>query len=112
PYFSKVFNVINQMLFSIKAESVAERAITRLKEGKKPVIAFASTMGSFIEQMENDKGLPVSDGDTINTDFTEVLKRGLDGILRYSEKDVDGNPIHKKFELSELPQEAQAEYHR
>jgi hypothetical protein len=112
PYFSKVFQVINQMLFSLKADAVAERTIQRLKEGKKPVIAFASTMGSFIESMESDEGLPVSDGDTINADFSEVLKRGLDGILRYTEKDVDGNSIHKRFELSELPLEAQAEYHR
>lgn len=112
PYFSKVFQVINQMLFSLKANAVAERTIQRLKEGKKPVIAFASTMGSFIESMENEQGLPVSDGDSINADFTEVLKRGLDGILRYTEKDVDGNPVHKKFELAELPVEAQAEYHR
>lgn len=112
PYFSKVFQVINQMLFSLKAEAVAEQAIARLKEGKKPVIAFASTMGSFIESMENDQGLPVADGDTINTDFSEVLKRGLDGILRYTEKDVDGNPIYKNFEISELSPEAQAEYHR
>ncbi|MBC7413249.1 MAG: hypothetical protein H7331_12440 [Bacteroidia bacterium] len=72
PYFSKVFNVINQMLFSIKAEAVAERTIQRLKEGKKPVIAFASTIGSFIEQMENEHGMPVKDGDTINADFSEV----------------------------------------
>jgi hypothetical protein len=112
PYFSKVFQVINQMLFSLKAESVAERAIMRLQEGKKPVIAFASTMGSFIETIENERGLPVSDGDTINADFTEVLKRGLDGILRYTEKDVDGNPIYKKFEVSELPPDAQVEYNR
>ncbi|MFI5195699.1 MAG: strawberry notch C-terminal domain-containing protein, partial [Chitinophagales bacterium] len=112
PYFSKVFQVINQMLFSLKAESVAERAIMRLQEGKKPVIAFASTMGSFIETIENTQGLPVSDGDTINADFTEVLKRGLDGILRYTEKDVDGNSIYKKIEVSELPPEAQAEYNR
>jgi hypothetical protein len=112
PYFSKVFQVINQMLFSLKADAVADRAIHRLKEGKKPVIAFASTMGSFIEGMENEHGMLVGDGDTINADFTEVLKRGLDGILRYSEKDVDGNSIPKKFELSELLQEAQAEYHR
>lgn len=76
------------------------------------MIAFASTMGSFIESMENEQGVPVGDGDTINADFSEVLKRGLDGILRYSEKDVDGNAIHKKFELSELPPEAQTEYHR
>ena len=112
PYFSKVFQVIHQMLFSLKAESVAERAIHRLREGKKPIIAFASTMGSFIESMENDKGLPVADGDTINADFSEVLKRGLDGILRYTEKDMDGNPVFKNFEISELPVEAQTEYHR
>ncbi len=112
PYFSKVFNVINQMLFSIKAESVAERAIERLKEGKKPVIAFASTMGSFIEQMENVKGLPVGDGDVINADFTEILKRGLEGILRYTEIEPDGNRLYKKFEIAELSAEAQAEYFR
>jgi predicted RNA methylase len=112
PYFSKVFNVINQMLFSIKAEAVAERAITRLKEGKKPVIAFASTMGSFIEQMESDTGLAVTDGDTINADFSVVLQKGLDGILRYTETDTDGQKIFKKFEISEFPLEAQAEYHR
>ncbi len=112
PYFSKVFQVINQMLFSLKAESVSERAIQRLKEGKKPIIAFASTMGSFIETMENDQGMRVADGDTINADFTEVLKRGLDGILRYTEKDTDGNSIFRKFQVSELPVEAQTEYHR
>jgi DNA-cytosine methyltransferase len=112
PYFSKVFQVINQMLFSLKAEAVADQAIQRLKEGKKPVIAFASTMGSFIEQMENERGVMVSDGDTINADFTEVLRRGLDGILRYSERDVDGNLVHRKFEVSELPMEAQIEYNR
>ncbi len=112
PYFSKVFQVINQMLFSLKAEAVAERAIERLKQGSKPVIAFASTMGSFIETMENEHGLPVSDGDTINADFAEVLKRGLNGILRYTVKDVDGSSVFKKFELSEFSSDTQAEYHR
>lgn len=112
PYFSKVFNVIHQMLFSIKAEAVAERAIARLKEGKKPVIAFASTMGSFIESMENDAGMPVSDGDAINADFSVVLLRGLEGILRYTETDVDGNKTFRKFDITTLSQEAQAEYMR
>jgi hypothetical protein len=111
PYFSKVFNVINQMLFSIKAEAVVDRAIERLKEGKKPVIAFASTMGSFIEQMENEAGLPVSDGDVINADFSEVLKRGLEGVMRYTVKDIDGRPTFKMFDVNELSPEAQASYH-
>jgi hypothetical protein len=112
PYFSKVFQVINQMLFSLKAEAVADQAIKRLKEGKKPVIAFASTMGSFIESMENEQGSSVGDGDTINADFSEVLRRGLEGVLRYTEKDVDGNAIYKKFEISDFSPDAQTEYHR
>ena len=111
PYFSKVFQVINQMLFSLKAASVAERAIMRLKEGKKPVIAFASTMGSFIETLENEAGMPVGDGDTINADFSEVLTRGLEGVLRYTEKDVTGKPIYRKFALNDLSPDAATAYH-
>ncbi len=110
PYFSKVFNVINQMLFSIKAESVAERAIARLKEGKKPVIAFASTMGSFIEEMEDERGMPVSNGSVIDLDFARVLQKGLDGVLRYTITNADGSKDFRTFDLSELNPEAQAEY--
>lgn len=112
PYFSKVFQVINQMLFAIKADAVADQAIKRLKEGKKPVIAFSSTMGSFIEQMENDKGLPVADGDVINIDFSEVLMKGLDGVLRYTETQADGSKEFKKFDLTELSEPAREEYLR
>ncbi|NLR82270.1 DEAD/DEAH box helicase family protein [Chitinophaga eiseniae] len=112
PYFSKVFQIINQLLFSLKADAVADRTIMRLQEGKKPVIAFASTMGSFIETLETGTGLPVSDGDTINADFSEVLWRGLEGVLRYTEKDVNGASIHKKFSLDELGDGAVAEYER
>ncbi len=106
PYFSKVFNVINQMLFSIKAEAVAERAIMRLKEGKKPVIAFSSTMGSFIEQMEVEQGISVSEGDTIRTDFSEVLRRGLEGVLRYTMYDVDGEKTFGTFDVKDLGTDA------
>jgi len=112
PYFSKVFNVINQMLFSLKAEAVADRAIMRLTEGKKPVIAFASTMGSFIEQMENERGLPVSDGDTINADFSEVLQKGLEGVLRYTESDAFGKKSYRTIPITDLSLEAQTEYAR
>lgn len=112
PYFSKVFNVINQMLFSIKALAVAERAIARLKEGKKPVIAFSSTMGSFVEQMENEEGQPVSDGDVIKTDFSEVLRKGLDGVLRYTVYDIDGEGSYHSFDPAELGPEAQEDYLR
>ena len=112
PYFSKVFNVINQMLFSIKAESVAELAIQRLKEGKKPVIAFASTMGAFLENMDNEYGIPLSNGDLINADFKTVLTKGIDAVMKYTEKDVNGKAIYKQFDISQFNQETQTEYYR
>lgn len=112
PYFSKVFNVINQMLFSIKADAVAERAIRRLKEGKKPVIAFSSTMGSFIEGMEDANGLPVGVGDIIKADFSIVLQKGLEGVMRYTETLPNGQKEYKTFSIYELSYEAQQEYNR
>ena len=104
PYFSKVFNVINQLLFSINASDVADHAIQRLKDGKKPIIAFASTMGSFLEEM----GKP---DDIINGDFSTVLEKGLDAVLRYTEKDIDGESEGKQFNIAELSEEAQLKYY-
>jgi hypothetical protein len=103
PYFSKVFNVINQLLFSINASDVADHAIARLKEGKKPIIAFASTMGSFLEDIAKPD-------DVINADFSTVLEKGLDSVLRYTEKDIDGESIKKMFNISEMSDEARYDY--
>lgn len=110
PFFSKLFNVVNQMLFSIKAEAVADRAIQRLKEGKKPVIAFSNTMASFLESMENERGNAVSQGDLVNTDFTEVLKRGLDGVLRITRKVGSGKTVSEEISLDSLSPEARNTY--
>ncbi len=104
PYFSKVFNVINQLLFSINAADVADHAIKRLKEGKKPIIAFASTMGSFLEDIAKPD-------DVINGDFSTVLEKGLDSVLRYTEKDIDGESKGKTFNIADLSEEAQLAYH-
>ncbi|MEZ4921884.1 MAG: JAB domain-containing protein [Crocinitomicaceae bacterium] len=112
PYFSKVFNIINQMLFSIKAEAVADRVIKRLNEGKKSLIAFASTMGSFIEQLEDDYGRAAAIGDTVNADFALVLEKGLEGVLRYTVTLPDGQRDFKVFDITELSPDAQAEYSR
>jgi hypothetical protein len=112
PYFSKIFNVINQMLFSIKAESVADRAIERLKEGKKPVIAFASTMGSFLEQMGDENGTTVNVGDEVKADFSIVLEKGLEGIMRYTVTLPDGTKEYEVFDIDELGAEAKMEYFR
>jgi hypothetical protein len=112
PFFSKLFRVVDQMLFALKCKPVAELAIRYLNEGKKPVIAFSSTMGAFIEQLEDDRGNPVSEGSVVDTDFAEVLRRGLDGVMRYSEVAAEGDFSKKVFSLEQLSPEAQAEYRR
>lgn len=104
PYFSKVFNVINQLLFSLNASDVADHAINRLQEGKKPIIAFASTMGSFLEGMAKPD-------DVINGDFSTVLEKGLDSVLRYTEKDIDGESQGKQFNIADLSEDAQLAYY-
>ncbi|MPM10133.1 hypothetical protein SDC9_56457 [bioreactor metagenome] len=103
PYFSKVFQVINQLLFSLKARSVAEMAIERLAQGKKPIIAFSSTMETFLDEMGDV-------GDTIDLDFRSVLTKGLDGILRYTITDTNGKREGKYFTPAELGVEASTAY--
>lgn len=112
PYFSKVFMVINQMLFAIKAPDVAEQAINRLREGKKPVIAFSSTMGAFLDDIKDESGEPIVLGDTINTDFSEVLRRGLRGVMRYTETNEKGKKIYGELEPSDLLPDGEEEYQR
>ncbi|MCL2682228.1 MAG: strawberry notch family protein [Bacteroidales bacterium] len=108
-YFSKVHQVIGQMLFSIKAESVAERAIQRLKDGKAPIIAFSSTMGSFLSDILELNGK--TEGETlIKTDFASVLRRGLEGVLRYTIKNTDGTQQSKTLGMEEFTQEGRVEY--
>lgn len=104
PYFSRVFNVINQMLFSIKADEVANLAIKHLNEGKKPVIAFSNTMGAFVEELKVD--------DVVSADFKEVLFRGLESVLSYTTTDDAGNSVKEVFTVAEMSMEAKAEYYK
>jgi len=112
PVFSGVFNVINQLLFSIKAEAVADVAIQRLKEGKKPVIAFASTMESFLNTMSNDEGNPIEDGDIINSDFSKIFEKRLNSVLRYTVKTPEGDSEYETIDVQSMDDDFQQEYYR
>jgi hypothetical protein len=112
PTFNGIFQMINQLLFSLKAESVAEIAIEWLKAGRKPVIAFSSTMESFFDKITNDDGTRVSVGDTIKNDFSIILKKRLDSVLKYTIKDDKGNPEHEMLIIEEQDEDFQNEYYR
>ena len=87
PYFSRVFNIIDQMLFALKVKDVVAHTIKLLKQDKKVVIAFKSTMGAFL------KDLNLVSGDVIpkeQLDFVRTLVKGLDGIFNYNYVAIDG----------------------
>ncbi len=107
PYFSKVFNIIDQMLFSLKVKDVANFTLKLLKQDKKVVIAFKSTMGSFL------KDLNLVSGDEIpreDLDFIRTLTRGLDSLFFYNYTQIDGTKTKEKIELEDLPESGQEEY--
>jgi hypothetical protein len=109
PFVSKIFNSINQLLFAVKTDSVIERTLIRLKQGKKPIIAFSSTMESYIKSMlETNNNIQV--GSVINADFSSVLIKALEGILRYTVRDDAGEATYEILEIMSLSIEAQNEY--
>jgi hypothetical protein len=100
PYFSRVFNIVDQMLFSLKVEEVAKQTIELLNENKKVVIAFKSTMGSFL------KDLNLVSGDSLSSeqlDFASTLVKGLNSVFNYNYTDIAGNKSRMKIELESLP---------
>lgn len=110
-YFSKVFNIVNQVLFSIKADAVAEHAIRRLREDKKVVIACASTFESLYSDMTDDnESARKQEGESIKTDYSEALLRGLQNTLKYTESDEKGKKTSHYIEFGALPMDAQMAY--
>ena len=98
PIFSGIFNLINQLLLSIKAEAVAEYAVMRLKEGKKVVIGLASTLESFLDYMIEDEG------GKIKTDFGVILRKRLEKTLQYTIKNPDGTTEKEALNPNEYPE--------
>lgn len=105
PYFSKIFQIIHQMLFAIKAEACASHAIRRLREGKKPVIAFSSTLQSFYDDLETVDGGGLALGKRVRADFISILRRGLDTVFKVTETDDMGNRTYYSLGEEELAPE-------
>ena len=97
PIFSGIFNLINQLLFSIKAEAVADFAIQRMKEGKKVIIGFSSTLESFLDYLISEET------DKIKTDFSVILKRRLEKTLEYTIKHPTGDTEKMALDPNEYP---------
>lgn len=104
PFASKAFNTVQQVLLSLKAKSAAERAIDYLKQGMKPVIALNNTNESQTGNLALGEEMDAPDLGT-------SLKKGLEGTLRYTQKDAKDNSKSGYIKLSDLGDEAVEAYH-
>lgn len=106
PFASKMFNIVNQMLFSIKAPELAQNAIDELKNNnRKPLITFNSTMESFIKNGEYKAGDVISD-----TSFSASLLHGLKNTLRYRIEYPNGEKKVQYMDLHDLEPEAREQW--
>lgn len=103
-------NLVNQMLLSIQADAVSDRAIEAYRRGEKPVIALSNTMESFLTDYMEGQGLSV--GDPIELDFSTLLHRYLERTRRVTVKYPDGEIRHIMIPLDRFDSEAQAMYRR
>lgn len=104
PFASKAFNTVQQVLLSLKAKSAAERAIDYLKQGMKPVIALNNTNESQTGNLALGEEMDAPDLGT-------SLKKGLEGTLRYTQKDAKDNSESGYIKLEDLGDEAVEAYH-
>lgn len=104
PFASKMYNLVNQLLFALKVDAVADRVIENLRNGFKPVISFTNTMEGFLASAP--KGVAMDEV----PNFSLTLMRALDGVMRYTENDADQNSEGGQIALSQLSPEGQAAY--
>lgn len=105
PFASKMYNLVNQLLFSLKADAVANRVIENLKNGFKPVISFTNTMEGFLYEAPKDTPM-----DKV-PNFSATLMRALDGVMRYTETNLKGEKVNKFFTVNDLSEAGQNRYY-
>lgn len=103
PFASRTYNMVQQVLLSLKAREAAKSAVEHLKNGEKVVIALNNTnesqTGEYAEGVEMEA-----------PDLGVVLKKGLNGVLRYEQSDDMDNKTYGYFDVEELGSEAASRY--
>ncbi|EDM71041.1 hypothetical protein RAZWK3B_16630 [Roseobacter sp. AzwK-3b] len=85
-------NVVNQALFALKADAVADRAIELHKRGEKPLIAVTNTNEALLRDYIADAGL--AEGDAVDMQFNVIFERYLNRLRRVTVKDSNDNKQH------------------
>lgn len=105
PFASKMYNLVNQLLFSLKADAVANRVIDNLKNGFKPVISFTNTMEGFLDEAPKDTPMEIV------PNFSLTLLKALDGVMRYTETDIKGEKVNMFYTPDQLGEDGKKKYY-
>ncbi|MBQ8949153.1 MAG: strawberry notch C-terminal domain-containing protein [Prevotella sp.] len=105
PFASRTYNMVQQVLLSLKAEEAAKRAIEHLKLGRKPVITVANT-----NEGAADEAAGLSDEAMEMPDLSVNLKKGLQGTMRITKKDAFGNTTNEMIPFDRLSEEGRKRY--
>jgi len=105
PFASRTYNMVQQVLLSLKAEEAAKRAIEHLKEERKAVITVANTNEGAADEVS------AANGESMEMpDLSVNLKKGLRGTLRITRKDGYGDSKNSEIPFGSLSPEGQARY--
>ena len=105
PFASRTYNMVQQVLLSLKVNEAVKRAIEHLKEGRVPVIALSNTNEGAADEAAGATG-----EDMEMPDLSVNLKKGLQGTLRIKKKDAFGNEVNEMIPFEQLSPEGQKRY--
>ena len=103
PFASRTYNMVQQVLLSLKAEEAAKRAIEHLKQGRKPVITVANTNEGAADEASTGEDMEMPD-------LSINLKKGLQGTLRITKKDAFGNTVATMIPFERISEEGRKRY--
>ena len=96
-FFSKLFNVVSTLLMTIKANDVAEEAISQLNQNRKVVIAIRSTFESLFEYL----GINLGDEITLEHNYAKVFVYCLEDIMTMTVTPFNGQKYEYTIPLEQ-----------
>lgn len=98
-FTSSIYNVVNQILLTLKMDALVETTIKSIKAGQKPFVTVSNTMETIIKDIAEgelqDDGTrinPILIGDPTDMSFQDVMLRVLAKTRTVRKYDALGNP--------------------
>ena len=109
PYFSRVWNIVDQLLLSMKVKEMLPLIIKSLEQGRKPAVFLKTTQEAMFDNMVTSGEL--ERGQTIPLDFAYVFRRGMETVMKYTVKNQAGIGDKKILSTGDLSEAGRERYY-